>query len=131
MNDQPPPSRFKLSGAPPTEMTGLRRLSPWARVMMTGGALTAVALYGLQVGLPDGWRPSSVAGDAAGDTVRHEIEAMKEAKMTNALHVTKNGASALDFLRRHGEYENAPWHNTLPASSMVPGRVKSIGCMGY
>lgn len=45
--------------------------------------------------------------DNPGD-IRLTQEAMKEAKMSNALHVAQNGASAMDFLRRHGEYQNAP-----------------------
>ncbi len=45
--------------------------------------------------------------DNPGD-IRLTQEAMREAKMTNSLHVAKNGASAMDFLRRLGEFENAP-----------------------
>ncbi len=45
--------------------------------------------------------------DNPGD-IRLTQEAMREVKMTNALHVTKNGALALDFLRRQGDFENAP-----------------------
>lgn len=45
--------------------------------------------------------------DNPGD-IRLTQEAMREAKMTNSLHVAKNGASAMDFLRRQGEFEGAP-----------------------
>ncbi|MCW6512269.1 hypothetical protein [Lichenifustis flavocetrariae] len=81
MNEQSNPSQFKSFGAQPPGPSGLRHLAPWVKVIAGGGVAAAVTFYALQVGLPDGWRPSSVAGDAAGDTVRHEIEAMKEAKI--------------------------------------------------
>ncbi len=45
--------------------------------------------------------------DNPGD-IRLTQEAMREAGMNNALHVAKNGHSALNFLRREGEFENAP-----------------------
>ena len=81
MNDQSNSSQFKSFGEPPPAPSGLRHLAPWVKVIAGGGVAAAVTFYALQVALPDGWRPSSVAGDAAGDTVRHEIEAMKEAKI--------------------------------------------------
>lgn len=78
MNDMPQQQQF---GAPPPSPSGMNRLFPWIRTAATGGAIVAVAAYLFQVGLPEGWRLSSVAGDAAGDTVRHEILAMKEEKI--------------------------------------------------
>ena len=44
--------------------------------------------------------------DNPGD-VRLTREALKDAKMSNILHVVEDGALALDFLHRRGEYANA------------------------
>jgi CheY-like chemotaxis protein len=44
--------------------------------------------------------------DNPGD-VRLTIEALKEGKMHNNLHVTRDGAAAIAFLRREGEYADA------------------------
>lgn len=82
MNDQPNPSEFKFknSGPQPSTPSGLRHLAPWMKTLATGGVLATLLMYGAQM-LPDRFRPSSVAGNAAGDAVRHEIEAMREAKI--------------------------------------------------
>jgi CheY-like chemotaxis protein len=45
--------------------------------------------------------------DNPGD-IRLTQEAMKEAKLTNTLHVTRNGIQAIEFLRREGEYAGSP-----------------------
>ena len=45
--------------------------------------------------------------DNPGD-VRLTREAFREAHIGNTLHVVTDGAAALDFLRREGEYESAP-----------------------
>ncbi|MBI2953369.1 MAG: response regulator [Chloroflexi bacterium] len=45
--------------------------------------------------------------DNAGD-VRLTIEALKEGKVYNNLHVTGDGVEALAFLHREGKYANAP-----------------------
>jgi chemotaxis family two-component system response regulator Rcp1 len=45
--------------------------------------------------------------DNPGD-IRLTQEAMREAKMSNNLHVTKNGMAAMDFLRRRGDFPEAP-----------------------
>ncbi len=45
--------------------------------------------------------------DSPGD-VELTIEALKEAKVRNHLSVVTNGEAALAFLRRTGEYRNAP-----------------------
>lgn len=45
--------------------------------------------------------------DNPGD-VRLTQEAMKEAKLSNTLHVARNGLQALDFLRQQGEFMAAP-----------------------
>src|SRR5688500_12463165 len=45
--------------------------------------------------------------DNAGD-IRLTQEAMKEAKLSNTLHVVKNGLQALDFLRNQGEFADSP-----------------------
>jgi chemotaxis family two-component system response regulator Rcp1 len=42
------------------------------------------------------------------DDVELTLEALKEIKMRNALHVVEDGVEALAFLRREGEYTNAP-----------------------
>ncbi|HEX7633916.1 MAG TPA: response regulator [Noviherbaspirillum sp.] len=45
--------------------------------------------------------------DNPGD-VRLTREALKDAKVSNTLHVVEDGVAALDFLYRRGEYEMAP-----------------------
>lgn len=45
--------------------------------------------------------------DNPGD-VRLTIEALKETKVHNTLHVVEDGVQAMAFLNREGEYENAP-----------------------
>lgn len=45
--------------------------------------------------------------DNPGD-VRLTREALKDAKMSNLLHVVEDGAAALDFLHQRGAYRNAP-----------------------
>ncbi|MEW6584641.1 MAG: response regulator [Nitrospirota bacterium] len=45
--------------------------------------------------------------DNPGD-VRLTMEALKEAKVSNYLHVVYDGAEAIGFLRREGEYVKAP-----------------------
>lgn len=45
--------------------------------------------------------------DNPGD-VRLTREAFKEANITNTLHVVRDGDEALDFLRRRGDYGDAP-----------------------
>ncbi len=45
--------------------------------------------------------------DNPGD-VRLTVEALKEARMTNALHVTQDGVEAMSFLRREQPYGEAP-----------------------
>lgn len=84
MNDQPNPSEFKIKsnfGAQPSSPSGLRRLSPWLLMGATGGTVIALVMYGTQIAFPDRFKPSVVAGTAAGDTVRAEIEAMRDAKI--------------------------------------------------
>ncbi len=44
--------------------------------------------------------------DNAGD-VRLTIEALKEAKVSNKLSVTRDGVEAMEFLQQKGEYKNA------------------------
>ena len=45
--------------------------------------------------------------DNSGD-VRLTIEALKEAKVINELNVARDGVEAMAYLRREGEYLNAP-----------------------
>ena len=45
--------------------------------------------------------------DNPGD-IRLTLEALKENKMNNALHVAKDGVQAMAFLRQEGEYADAP-----------------------
>jgi chemotaxis family two-component system response regulator Rcp1 len=45
--------------------------------------------------------------DNPGD-VRLMVEALKDAKVNNNLHVASNGETAMDFLRREGEYADVP-----------------------
>jgi chemotaxis family two-component system response regulator Rcp1 len=48
-----------------------------------------------------------LAEDSPGD-VRLTREALKESRMLSALHVVPDGVEALAFLRREGEYADAP-----------------------
>jgi len=45
--------------------------------------------------------------DNPGD-VRLTIEALKESKIRNRLHIARDGEEAMDFLRRRGEFTDAP-----------------------
>lgn len=45
--------------------------------------------------------------DNPGD-VRLMVEALKDAKVNNNLHVANNGEAAMDFLRRKGEFAGVP-----------------------
>lgn len=45
--------------------------------------------------------------DNPGD-VRLMVEALKDAKVSNNLHVAKNGEEAMEFLRRKGEFADVP-----------------------
>ena len=45
--------------------------------------------------------------DNPGD-IRLTLEALKENKLNNSLHVVKDGVQAMAFLRREGEYTAAP-----------------------
>ena len=45
--------------------------------------------------------------DNPGDA-RLTQEAMREAKMTNVLHVVEDGEQAMDFLQRRGHFKDAP-----------------------
>lgn len=45
--------------------------------------------------------------DSSGD-VRLTTEALREGKITNRLHVVRDGEEAMDFLRRRGRYVDAP-----------------------
>ena len=45
--------------------------------------------------------------DNPGD-VRLTLEALKDGKMKNSMHVAKDGVEALQFLRRVGKYADAP-----------------------
>jgi CheY-like chemotaxis protein len=40
--------------------------------------------------------------------VRLTREALKEAKVLNALHIVEDGMAALDFLRKQGQYASSP-----------------------
>jgi len=54
-------------------------------------------------------RPAEIllVEDNPGD-VRLTIEALKESKMRNNLHVAEDGVEAMSFLRREGIYANSP-----------------------
>lgn len=45
--------------------------------------------------------------DNPGD-IRLTQEAMKEAKLSNSLHVVRNGVQAMEFLHQEGEFAEAP-----------------------
>ena len=68
-------------GAPPPAPSGWVRLQPFMRTAVTGGAVVTLLLYGAQIVLPEGWRPSEITGDAAGDFERHETQRKMAAKV--------------------------------------------------
>jgi len=45
--------------------------------------------------------------DSPGDT-RLAVEALKESKIRNTLHVVEDGVKAMDFLYKKGKYSNSP-----------------------
>jgi two-component system, chemotaxis family, response regulator Rcp1 len=55
------------------------------------------------------WRPIEIllVEDSPGD-VELTKEALSDAKVRNRLHVADDGAKAIDFLHRRGEYGDAP-----------------------
>ena len=57
----------------------------------------------------NGGRPIEIllVEDNPGD-VRLTIEALKDGKVSNRLHVAKDGVEAMAFLRQEGEYAEAP-----------------------
>ncbi len=54
-------------------------------------------------------RPAEIllVEDSPGD-VRLMVEALKESKVPNILHIARDGMEALAFLRREGKYADAP-----------------------
>jgi CheY-like chemotaxis protein len=58
--------------------------------------------------------------DNAGD-YRLTQEALKEGKVYNNLHWTKDGVEALDFLRRRGKYEGGARPDLILLDVMMPG----------
>ncbi len=52
--------------------------------------------------------------------VRLTREALKEAKVVNALHVVKDGVAALAFLRREGKYADSPRPNLILLDLNLP-----------
>lgn len=57
--------------------------------------------------------------DNPGD-VRLTREALKEGKVRNNLHVVGDGVEALAFLRREGQYTNAPWPDVILLDLNLP-----------
>ncbi len=45
--------------------------------------------------------------DSPGD-IRLTMEALKESRITNNLHIVNDGVEAIDFLMKNGEYVNSP-----------------------
>ena len=57
--------------------------------------------------------------DNPGD-VRLTIEALKDSKLLNVLHVTKDGEEAIAFLQREGKYIDAPHPNLILLDLNLP-----------
>jgi CheY-like chemotaxis protein len=57
--------------------------------------------------------------DNPGD-VRLTVEALKEAKVCNELHVVEDGVKAMAFLRREGEYADAPHPDVILLDLNLP-----------
>ena len=49
-------------------------------------------------------------------------EEFKNGKLANELHTVRDGETALDFLHRRGEYENAPAPNLILLEPNLPGK---------
>jgi chemotaxis family two-component system response regulator Rcp1 len=62
--------------------------------------------------------------DNPGD-VRLTIEALKEDKLQNNLHVVRDGIEAMDFLHQEGEYANMPRPDLILLDLNLP---KKDGC---
>jgi len=59
--------------------------------------------------------------DNPGDA-RLTIEAMREAKMRNRMHVVEDGVEAMAFLRRQGRYGEAPRPDLILLDLNLPGK---------
>lgn len=57
--------------------------------------------------------------DNPGDA-RLTIEAMREAKMRNRMHVVEDGVEAMEFLRRQGRFSDAPRPNLVLLDLNMP-----------
>ena len=57
--------------------------------------------------------------------VEFTVEALKEAKVRNHLNVVEDGVQAMEFLRRQGQYANAPRPDLIHAG--VRKYLKEIG----
>jgi len=53
--------------------------------------------------------------------IRLTQEAMKESRMTNALHVVRSGPEAQQFLRRRGDFSGAPRPDLILLDLNLPG----------
>ena len=60
--------------------------------------------------------------DNAGD-VRLTMEALKEAKVRNRLHVARDGVEAMAFLRQQGEYADAPRPDVILLDLNMPRKI--------
>lgn len=58
--------------------------------------------------------------DSPGD-IRLTQEAFKQARVTNDLHVVRDGTEALDFLCRRGDYGDAPSPDIILLGLNLPG----------
>lgn len=59
--------------------------------------------------------------DNPGD-VRLTREALKEGKMRNVMSVARDGAEAMEFLRRQGEFQDAPQPDLILLDLNLPGK---------
>ena len=59
--------------------------------------------------------------DNPGD-VRLTREALKEGKMRNVMSVASDGAKAMEFLRRQGEFQDAPQPDLILLDLNLPGK---------
>lgn len=52
--------------------------------------------------------------------IRLTIEALKESKVSNRLHIVRDGEEAMEFLRRRGEYADAPFPDLILLDLNLP-----------
>ena len=56
------------------------------------------------------------------EDVRLTVEALKEAKVRNTLHVVRDGVEAMEFLRKAGDFSDSPCPDLVLLNLNLPGK---------